>query len=182
MPLGCYSFCRGAKGPPSCCLPFPRCPPNGPSVCASVSVCLCVEARLQSFHSGVKRAKLVCMYVCVVPLGETEANSRKWIGMEGLARDSGVKMKEFFHTQRNSLSLFLSSLALSFCFRMHSLAPPLGLHWHMFTCKHKPGTCTTTHPCTHIHADTHTHTGKSRKYHQIFSIYTWQSLLKWFKV
>ena len=89
-------------------------------VCASAGVCLCVGAGLQRFHSGVRRAK----FVCVVPLGETIANSRKWIGMEGLARDSGVKMKEFFHTQRNSLSLFLP---LSFCFRMHSLSPPLGL-------------------------------------------------------
>lgn len=39
-----------------------------------------------------------CVYELVVPSGETIANSRKWIGMEDLARDSGVKMKEFFHT------------------------------------------------------------------------------------
>lgn len=71
-------------------------------------------------HAKWAEASQACVYVCVcecvriVPLGETIANSRKWIGMEGLARDSGVKMKEFFHTCSNSLPLsFCLFLSLS---------------------------------------------------------------------
>lgn len=33
VPLGCYSFCRGAKGPPSCSWPFPCCHPDRHNVC-----------------------------------------------------------------------------------------------------------------------------------------------------
>lgn len=82
-------------------------------------------------HAKWAEASQACVYVCVcecvriVPLGETIANSRKWIGMEGLARDSGVKMKEFFHTCSNSLPLsFCLFLSLSLFL---SLPPPLCL-------------------------------------------------------
>lgn len=106
MPLVCYRFCRGLKGPPSCYLPFPRCHPNGAGVCVCECVSVCRTKIVELSQWGEESQ--VRVYVCVVPLGETEANSRKWIGMEDLARDSGVKMKEFLHTQRNSLSLSLT--------------------------------------------------------------------------
>lgn len=157
MPLGCYSFCGGAEGPPSCCLPFPRCHPGGRRVCASAGVCLCVGAGLQRFHSGVRRAK----FVCVVPLGETIANSRKWIGMEGLARDSGVKMKEFFHTQRNSLSfpppLFLLQDALF-----------ISATWASVTHVHMQMQAWDMHKRTPPHSHPHKPMDKPKKYHYIF--------------
>lgn len=52
------------------------------------------------------QAKLVLLHVCVVPLDKAEANSKKWIGMEGLNRDCGVKMKKFLHRSRNPLLFF----------------------------------------------------------------------------
>lgn len=123
MPLGCYSFCRGAKGPPSCCLPFPRCHPNGPSlcVCDSFSVCRSKIAELSQWH-GESQA-CVCVCLCVRCPIEAEANSRKWIGMEDLAWDSGVKMKEFLHIHSKTPSL--SFTLPSFCFWMHPLSPLL---------------------------------------------------------
>ncbi len=126
-----------------------------------MSVCPCVEARLQSFHSGVKRAKFVCMYVCVcvVPLGETEANSRKWIGMEGLARDSGVKMKEFFHTHRNSRSLSPPSLFLLQDALFISATWASLTHVHIQTKAWDMNNHTPTHSRPHKH----THTDKPKK-------------------
>lgn len=131
-------------------------------VCACVSVSLCVEARLQSFHSGVMCAKFVCMCVCVVPLGETQANSGKWIGMEDLARDSGVKMKEFLHTHRNTLSLSLLLDAVFICATWVSLT-----HVHMQTQAWNMHN----HPPTHSHSCKHTYTDKSKNISNIHNLY-----------
>lgn len=140
------------------------------SVCLSVSVCRTEIAKLSQRGEGSQ----VCVYVCVVPSGETEANSRKWIGMEDLARDSGVKMKEFLHTQTLSLPLChspsclllsLSSLLLDALYLCH-----LGF---TSTCSYanlKPEKCTATHPRTCIRINTPVE--KPKNDHQIFTVCT----------
>lgn len=112
MPLGCYSFCRGAKGPPSCCLPFPRCHPNGPSlcVCDSFSVCRSKIAELSQWH-GESQA-CVCVSVCALShWGWSQLQEMDWHGRPRLGfwgEDERVPS----HTLKNSLSLLYSSLFL----------------------------------------------------------------------
>lgn len=117
MPLGCYSFCRGVKGPPSCCLPFPSCHPNGPSVhvCECLSVCRSKIAELSQWGD----VSQVCMYVCLCrPIGWDSSKLRE-MDWHGRPRRGfwGEDERVPSHTQKHTLSLFpiLASLSASGC-------------------------------------------------------------------
>lgn len=117
MPLGCYSFCRGVKGPPSCCLPFPSRHPNRPSVCVCecLSVCRSKIAELSQWGD----ASQVCVYVCLCrPIGWDWSKLREmdWHGRprQGFwGEDERVPSHTCAHTHslsRLSLSLLLDAL------------------------------------------------------------------------
>lgn len=132
------------RDPPAAACHFLAVIPMG-RVCERVSVSLCAEARFAELSQRGDVSQVCvcvcvseCLRVCVVPLGETEANSGKWIGMEDLARDCGVKMKEFLHsrththphtcTRTRTTHARIHMHDLSLCFWMHSLSVPLGFH------------------------------------------------------